>query len=546
MTASTGPLEGLLVADFSRVLAGPFAAMTLGDLGADVIKVERPGGGDDTRAWGPPWRDGESTYYLGLNRNKRSVALDLGDDADRELARELAARADVLIESFRPGLMASWGLDGDTLRREGNPRLVSCSITAFGSSERAAGLPGYDLLLQAMGGLMSVTGEAEGQPVKVGAAVVDLVCGLLAVAGIEAALVERERTGEGRHVEISLLDSVLTSLLNQGSGWVSAEALPGRRGNRHPSIAPYETYNAADRPFAVAAGNDRLFARLCEAIGLGDLPTDERFASNTGRVEHIAELGEALEAVFTTEPAAHWVEVLREANVPVGPINDVAEAYAMAEELGLEPILEADGVPLARPPVGTLRRRPPRLDEHGDEIRAWLKRPVVKNTEDLCYMATQRRFEGGTPRATGSAFKLPKGAKQTVFDAMISTSIANIKLVEEKYRATGAAGALVYSGRGEFVSEADIWAGKLKTGAAMQVWADKSAYELLVRGEFTDAKGKTRAITKKDANFRGTSYVFLRYEGANNEKIVVRHHSGVEVHAKSDWAVWIAANPTGP
>ena len=280
MTASTGPLEGLLVADFSRVLAGPFAAMTLGDLGADVIKVERPGGGDDTRAWGPPWRDGESTYYLGLNRNKRSVALDLGDDGDRELARELGARADVLIESFRPGLMASWGLDGDTLR-ERNPRLVSCSITAFGSSERAAGLPGYDLLLQAMGGLMSVTGEAEGAPVKVGAAVVDLVCGLLAVAGIEAALVERERTGAGRHVEISLLDSVLTSLLNQGSGWVSAQALPSRRGNRHPSIAPYETYEAADRPFAVAAGNDRLFARLCEAVGLPDLPADERFATNT-------------------------------------------------------------------------------------------------------------------------------------------------------------------------------------------------------------------------------------------------------------------------
>ena len=372
MTASTGPLEGLLVADFSRVLAGPFAAMTLGDLGADVIKVERPGGGDDTRAWGPPWRDGESTYYLGLNRNKRSVALDLGDDDDRELARELGARADVLIESFRPGLMASWGLDGDTLR-ERNPRLVSCSITAFGSSERAAGLPGYDLLLQAMGGLMSVTGEAEGQPVKVGAAVVDLVCGLLAVAGIEAALVERERTGAGRHVEISLLDSVLTSLLNQGSGWVSAQALPNRRGNRHPSIAPYETYEAADRPFAVAAGNDRLFARLCEAIGLPDLPADERFATNTARVEHIAELGDALEAVFREQPAAHWVETLRAANVPVGPINDVAEAYAMAEELGLQPILEADGVPLARPPVGTLRRRPPRLDEHGDDIRAWLR-----------------------------------------------------------------------------------------------------------------------------------------------------------------------------
>ena len=371
MTAPAGSLDGLLVADFSRVLAGPFAAMTLGDLGAEVIKVERPEAGDDTRHWGPPWADGESTYYLGLNRNKRSVALDLTDEGDRALARELGLRADVLIESFRPGLMASWGLDGDSLRTE-NPRLVSCSITAFGSSERVAGLPGYDLLLQAMGGLMSVTGEAEGAPVKVGAAVVDLVCGLLAVAAIEAALVERERTGAGRHVEVSLLDSVLTSLLNQGSGWVSAGALPSRRGNRHPSIAPYETYEAADRPFAVACGNDRLFARLCGAIGLPDLPADERFATNTARVGHISELGEALEAVFKTRPAAHWVEVLREANVPVGPINDVAEAYALADELGLEPILEAGGLPLARPAVGALRRRPPRLDEHGDEIRAWL------------------------------------------------------------------------------------------------------------------------------------------------------------------------------
>ena len=372
MTASTGPLEGLLVADFSRVLAGPFAAMTLGDLGADVVKVERPGGGDDTRAWGPPWHGEDSTYYLGLNRNKRSVALDLGEAEDRELARALGERADVLIESFRPGLMASWGLDGDTLR-ERNPRLVSCSVTAFGSSERAAGLPGYDLLLQAMGGPMSVTGEAGGAPVKVGAAVVDLVAGLLAVAGIEAALVERERTGAGRHVEVSLLDSVLTSLLNQGSGWVSAGALPSRLGNRHPSIAPYETYEAADRPFAVAAGNDRLFARLCEAAGLPELAAEERFATNTARVANIAELGEALEAVFRTRPAAHWVEALRAANVPVGPINDVAEAYALADELGLEPVIEADGVPLARPPVGTLRRRPPRLDEHGDEIRAWLR-----------------------------------------------------------------------------------------------------------------------------------------------------------------------------
>src|SRR3954451_10765666 len=385
MPDSAGPLDGLLVADFSRVLAGPFAAMTLGDLGADVIKVERPGGGDDTRAWGPPWRERsgdepsgrgsqDSTYYLGLNRNKRSVALDLADEGDRALARSLGERADVLIESFRPGLMASWGLGGDAVR-ERNPRLVSCSITAFGSSERAAGLPGYDLLLQAMGGLMSVTGEAGGAPVKVGAAVVDLVCGLLAVAGIEAALVERDRTGAGRHVEVSLLDSVLTSLLNQGSGWVSAGAEPSRRGNRHPSIVPYETYDAADRPFAVAVGNDRLFGRLCAAIGRPELARDERFATNAARVAHLEALGEALEAVFQTRPAEHWVDALRAANVPVGPINRVSEAYALAESLGLEPVQEVDGLPLARPPVGTLRHRPPRLDEHGDEIRAWLARP---------------------------------------------------------------------------------------------------------------------------------------------------------------------------
>jgi crotonobetainyl-CoA:carnitine CoA-transferase CaiB-like acyl-CoA transferase len=375
VTSPNGPLDGLLVADFSRVLAGPFAAMTLGDLGADVIKVERAETGDDTRAWGPPWHEDEaagsgreSTYFLGLNRNKRSVVLDLLDPGDRELARRLGERADVLIESFRPGLMASWGLDGDTLR-ERNPRLVSCSITAFGDAK----LPGYDLLLQAMGGLMSVTGEADGPPLKVGAALVDLVAGLLAVAAIEAALVEREHTGAGRHVEVSLLDSVLTSLINQGSGWVAAGALPSRLGTRHPSIAPYETFDAADRPFAIACGNDRLFARLCEAIGLPELAADERFSTNHARVAHVDELGGALQAVFRTQPAAHWVAVLRAASVPVGPINNVAEAYALAESLGLEPVIEADGLSLPRPAIGELRRRPPHLDEHGDEIREWLR-----------------------------------------------------------------------------------------------------------------------------------------------------------------------------
>src|ERR687891_2013714 len=230
-----GPLAGLLVADFSRVLAGPLASMLLGDLGADVIKVERPDGGDDTRAWGPPWRGEDATYYLGLNRNKRSLALDLGDPEDVELARRLARRADVLIESFRPGLMARWGLDGETLRA-GNSGLVTCSVTAFGTGEEARTLPGYDFLAQAMGGLMSVTGEQDGRPLKTGAAVVDLVCGLLAVVGIQGALAERARTGRGRHVEVSLMDAALLSLLNQGSAWVAGGAVPQRRGNRHPSI----------------------------------------------------------------------------------------------------------------------------------------------------------------------------------------------------------------------------------------------------------------------------------------------------------------------
>jgi crotonobetainyl-CoA:carnitine CoA-transferase CaiB-like acyl-CoA transferase len=373
-TRMTGPLDGLIVADFSRVLAGPYASMLLGDLGADVIKVERPGTGDDTRAWGPPWRDGESTYFLSLNRNKRSVVLDLADPGDRELARRLGVRADILIESFRPGLMASWGLDGDTLRAA-NPRLVSCSVTAFGSGERAKGMPGYDFLLQAMGGLMSVTGEPGGRPLKVGAAVVDLVCGLLATIGIQAALAD----GGGRHVEVSLMDSALAALLNQGSAWVSGGTVPERRGNRHPSIVPYETYEAADRPFAVAVGNDRLFARMCEAVGLPDLPQDERFATNEARVANVDALAERFEAVFRGRPAEHWIETLRAAGVPVGPINRVDEAFGLAAELGLQPVDDSHGLPLIAPPLRLdgerppVRRPPPRLDEHGDEIRTWLR-----------------------------------------------------------------------------------------------------------------------------------------------------------------------------
>jgi crotonobetainyl-CoA:carnitine CoA-transferase CaiB-like acyl-CoA transferase len=352
--------------------------MTLGDLGADVVKVERPDGGDDTREWGPPWHEEGATYYLGLNRNKRSVTLDLKDPADLDLARRLAARADVVVESFRPGTIDRLGL-GHADVAAANPGVVYCSISAFGPGERAAPLPGYDLLLQAMSGLMSVTGEPDGRPLKVGAALIDMICGLYAANAILAALHARGRTGEGQRIHVSLMDSALAALLNQAAGYLNAGAVPGRLGNRHPSITPYETYRAGDTDLAVACGNDALFRRLCDAISRPELAGDERYATNSGRLEHRAALTADLEAAFATAPAAEWVARLGEAGVPAGPIHDVAQAFAFAEDLGLEPVDETDGVRTVRSPMrlaGTpvaVRRRPPRLGEHDAEIRAWLR-----------------------------------------------------------------------------------------------------------------------------------------------------------------------------
>jgi crotonobetainyl-CoA:carnitine CoA-transferase CaiB-like acyl-CoA transferase len=372
-----GPLHGVLVADFSRVLAGPLATMTLADLGADVVKVERPGTGDDTRHWGPPYVEEGATYYLGLNRGKRSIALDLSEPGDHALARELVARADVLVESFRPGTMTKLGLDPADLRRE-HPRLVTCSISAFGTGDVARSLPGYDLLLQAMGGIMSVTGEPDGRPTKTGSALVDMLCGLLAANGILAALRARDRDGVGQHVEVSLLDSALAGLLNLASGYLNAGVVPGRMGNDHPSIVPYGLYEAADGPFALAVGSDGLFARLCRELGRPELAEDERFATNTARLGHRAELAEELGAAFAEATADDWVTRLRAAGVPAGPVNDVAEAFALAESLDLDPVDETGGVRTVRSPVRLDRtpvrvaRRPPRLDEHGDELRSWL------------------------------------------------------------------------------------------------------------------------------------------------------------------------------
>jgi crotonobetainyl-CoA:carnitine CoA-transferase CaiB-like acyl-CoA transferase len=375
-----GALEGVLVADFSRVLAGPLCTQTLGDLGADVIKVERggrDGHGDDTRTWGPPFVEQGSTYYLGLNRNKRSIALDLAEPADAALARRLADRADVLVESFRPGTIDRLGLGYDEIAAT-NPGVVYCSISAFGSGEQAARLPGYDLLLQAMSGLMSVTGEPDGRPLKVGAALIDMICGLYATTGVLAALHARGQSGRGQHVEVSLMDSALASLLNQASAHLLAGVIPGRLGNRHPSIAPYETFRASDGEFAVAVGNDAIFARLCTVVGRPELAGDERFATNAARLKRREELGALLEDAFAGASAADWVQRLSEAGVPAGPINDVGDAVAFAQALGLEPVWEVDGVRGVRSPLrfadtpAAARRRPPALGEHDDELRAWL------------------------------------------------------------------------------------------------------------------------------------------------------------------------------
>lgn len=326
------PLEGLLVADFTRVLAGPYATMMLADLGAEVIKVERPGRGDDTRAWGPPWAaDGQATYFHAVNRNKASVVLDLQQPADLELARRLAGRADVVMSNFRSGTTARLGLDFDSVSRS-NPGVICCEITGFGSGA-GADLPGYDLLVQAMGGLMSITGHDE--PTKAGVAVVDVLTGLHATVGILAALRHRESTGEGQAIEVSLLSSLLSSMVNQSGAFAGAGVVPGLLGNAHPSIAPYEVFRARDRAMVLAVGNDAQFRALVMELGAGELADDERFSSNPARVAHRSELNAALAAFLGTDDAEQWRLRLTAVGVPCGPINAIDDAFDLAARLGL-------------------------------------------------------------------------------------------------------------------------------------------------------------------------------------------------------------------
>lgn len=349
-------LEGLRILDFSRVLAGPFATMMLGDLGATVIKVERPGQGDDTRAWGPPFDEsGIPTYFLSVNRNKKSVSLDLSNADDLAKARAMALESDVVIENFRPGVMEKLGLDYNSLSRD-HSELVYCSISGFGNGA-GSDLPGYDLLVQAMGGLMSITGSAQGEPQKVGVALVDVLAGLFATVGILTAVLHSRETHQGQRVEIDLLSSLLAALVNQSASFTAAGVVPTRMGNQHPSIAPYELFKTASEDLVLAVGTDKQFASTCDVLGLSMLALDAEFATNTSRVANRVELRKHLEVALSTKPAAHWVDRLSSVGVPAGVVNDIAAAFKFAEGLGLNPIIKVvrdDGTEVLLPknPIG--------------------------------------------------------------------------------------------------------------------------------------------------------------------------------------------------
>ena len=375
------PLDGILVADFSRVLAGPLATVTLADLGARVIKVERPGSGDDTRSWGPPFSATGATYFESVNRNKESLCLDLTDDADLAVARALALEADVLVENFKPGGMDRLGLGYDSLRAE-NPGLVYASITGFGSAG-GADLLGYDFMVQALGGLMSVTGDESG-PMKVGVALVDVLTAKDTTIGVLAALNARAATGLGARLELNLLSSLQGALANQAQAYLGAGVVPGRMGNRHPSIVPYQLLACADGPLAVACGNDGQFAKLARVLGDEGLAADPRFSTNSARVHHREELVRLLEARLALAPALDWQNRLTDAGVPAGQVATIAEGIEFAESLGLEPTIEvqdSSGATVGRqirhpvswtPPLAPRTSAPPALGEHSDAIRAWL------------------------------------------------------------------------------------------------------------------------------------------------------------------------------
>ncbi|MAP30393.1 MAG: CoA transferase [Pseudomonas sp.] len=387
-------LSGLRVLDLSRVLAGPWAGQMLADLGADVVKVERPGAGDDTRAWGPPYlRDGdgrdtsEAAYFLSANRNKRSITIDFTQPEGQQQVRELVQRADVLIENFKVGGLAAYGLDYASLQAL-NPRLIYCSVTGFGQQGPYAKRAGYDFMIQAMGGLMSITGKADGEegagPVKVGVALTDILTGLYASNAILAALAERARSGLGQHIDLALLDVQIACLGNQALNYLTTGVPPKRLGNAHPNIVPYQDFPTADGDFILTVGNDGQFRKFCEVAGHPEWSADARFATNSARVANRAELVPLIRQVTVFRTTAEWIATLEQAGVPCGPINGLAQVFAdpqvqargtrvrMAHPLAGEVDLVANPIRLSRTPVD-YRRPPPLLGEHNTEVLAdWL------------------------------------------------------------------------------------------------------------------------------------------------------------------------------
>ncbi|MDE3074146.1 MAG: CoA transferase [Chloroflexota bacterium] len=372
------PLEGVTVLDLTRVLAGPYCGMLLGDLGADVIKVERPGRGDDSRAWSPPSAGGESAYYLSANRNKRGITLNLKHPAGRELLKLLTRQADILMENFKFGDMDAMGAGYEQLASV-NPGLIYCSFTGFGAGSPYQHRPGYDFAIQAMSGHMSITGEPEGEPMKFGVAIIDLLTGLYACSAVQAALRHRDQSGQGQYVEVSLLDSALAGLINVASSFLVDGREPLRYGNAHATVVPYQAFAAKDRHFVLAIGNDQQFRLLCQLIGQPRLADDERYAANPARVANRQPLLDLLRPIFQEHDAQHWLDLLSNAGIPVSPINSVPEIlndpHVAAREMVVEvPHPTAASVLLMAPPFklsltpATVDRHPPTLGEHTFEV----------------------------------------------------------------------------------------------------------------------------------------------------------------------------------
>lgn len=373
-----GALDGLKVLDLTRVLAGPFCAMVLGDLGAEVLKIERPGRGDDTRAWGPPFAGGESAYYLNINRNKRSMALNLGSERGRLILAQLIEASDIVIDNFKLGTMKRWGFD-DAWFADRAPRVVRCTISGYGSTGPRSGDPGYDFITQAESGLMAITGEPDGRPMKLGVAIVDFSVGLFASISIQAAIEARHRTGTGQRCEVNLHDTGLQMLAAIASNHLISGEPSRRFGNAHPNIVPYRTFSAADSEIAIGVGNDFQFGALCEILGHPEWTTDDRFARNEDRVRHRELLEDLIAAQIATRNAANWIEALSDAGIPSGPVNSVAEALASEHALAREMVVDIDhpamgafrslGLPMRLSETPTsIRRHPPLLGEHTDEV----------------------------------------------------------------------------------------------------------------------------------------------------------------------------------